>query len=168
MSDEGAVAWLRQVIEGDKAAAVAATPGPWAFEGDDITDDELYSVHDGEHGDLVGQTVAFTRHRQVANGEHMARHDPQNVVADCEAKLAILDEHYILTSNDQNEAYEEFSVYRFPSHDCDFGCVCCHYMAQGAVRNYGYCRTVRHLASGYRHREGYAGHWEALAAKEGA
>jgi len=82
-------------------------------------------------------------------------------VAQLEAELAILDEHYILTSGDRNEVYEEFSVYRFPSHDCDFGCVSCHYYAQGAVRNYGYCRTVKALASGYKHRPGYREEWKS-------
>ena len=147
MSDEGAVAWLRQVIEGDKAAAVAATPGPWAFEGDDITDDDLYSVHDGEHGDLVGQTVAFTRDRQVENGEHMARQNPLNVIADCEAKLAILDFCALAAVI----AAAEPSLLG-PAH------------SKAAVLEL----VLRDLASGYRHREGYADHWEALAAKEGA
>jgi hypothetical protein len=109
MSDEKAVAWLRQVIEGDKVSATG-------------------------FGD-------------------------REVTARCEAELAILDEHYILTSDDKNPDYEEFCVYRFPSHGYDFGCVCCHYYAQGAVRNYGYCRTLAAVASAYRHREGYTEHW---------
>jgi hypothetical protein len=118
MSDEAAVAWLRQVIEGDKAR--------WQ---DPVMCAALDEIRDR--------------------------------IADCEAKLGLLDEHYILAAGDQNPAYEDFSVYyRSPSDDCDFGCVCCHYYAQGAVRNFGYCRTVRLLASGYRHREGYAEHWD--------
>ena len=39
-----------------EATAKTATAGPWEFEGDDPTDDEIYSVHDGIV-DLVGVTV---------------------------------------------------------------------------------------------------------------
>ena len=154
MSDEGAAAWLRQVIEGDKAAALAATPGPWAFEGDDITDDELYSVHNGEHGDLVGQTVAFTRDRQVENGQHMARQNPLNVIARCESDLVLLDLHKPVS-----DEYVDGDGDTRDSLLCD-ECDNC-----GAAFNWP-CRTARLLARGYRHREGYADHWGALAAKE--
>ena len=144
--DEGKdVAWLRQVIEGDKAAAEAATPGPWAFEGDDPTDDDLYSVHEGEHGDLVGQTVAFTRDRQVENGEHMARQNPLNVIADCEAKLAILAEHAQWGAGGPCKRCADWST----------GGV---FDIQGVLCLWP-CQTVRSLASAYRHREGYADHW---------
>lgn len=92
ISDEQA-AFLRERLSEDAAAAVAATPGPWEFEGDDLTDDELWTVHDGEHGDLVGQIIAFTRHRPVANGEHMARWDPVRVVAEVEIWRRLLLEY---------------------------------------------------------------------------
>jgi len=166
--EEGPVAWLRAQIEARKAAAQAATPGPWEFEGDDPADDELYSVHDGIV-DLVGVTVAWTRHRQVANGQHMALNDPQDTIARCEAELAILDEHYILTDSDRNPLYEQYSIISppFPPKDCGCvtchyasrggvnGCVTCHYASRGGVNGYGICRTVRLLASGYKHRPGY-------------
>jgi Family of unknown function (DUF6221) len=76
----------------DEAAATAATPGPWEFEGDDPTDDEVFTVHDGEHGDLVGESVAFTRGggRQVANGAHIARNDPARALRRVEAGRALV------------------------------------------------------------------------------
>jgi hypothetical protein len=43
--------------------------------------------------------------------------------------------------------------------DKDFGCVTCHYYGQGGVKGYGYCRTVRHLASAYRYRPGFRQEW---------
>ena len=89
-------AFLAARLDEDEAAAKAATAGPWAFEGDDPTDDELYSVHDGIV-DLVGVTVAFTRDRQVANGQHMARHDPARVLREVEGKRKILAEHKAVT-----------------------------------------------------------------------
>lgn len=83
-----------------------------------------------------------------------------DAIADCEAKLAILDEHYILGRHDTNEAYEEFSVVSIGGADKDHGCVTCHYYGQGGVKGYGYCRTVCLLASAYRRRPGYRGVWE--------
>lgn len=86
-----------------------------------------------------------------------------DAIADCEAKLGILGEHYILTKDDRTEAYEGFSVYGDSRtahvYDQDFGCVTCHYYSQGAVKGLGYCRTIRHLASGYQRRPGYREEW---------
>ena len=67
MSDEAAVAWLRLQIEGDRDGARAAS-GEW----------------DAEHvrcefEDLPDEVFA-----------HARRHDPQDVIADCEAKLDLL------------------------------------------------------------------------------
>ena len=64
--------------------------------------------------------------------DHVIRHDPRNVVADCEAKLAILDEH-----GDEHMCFKN-------SHD---GNTWAGYD--------GDCKIVRLLASGYRHRPGY-------------
>ena len=88
---EDLVTFLNARLDEDEAAAKAATVGPWEFEGDDPTDDEIYSVHDGI-ADLVGVAVAFTRDRQVANGQHMARHDPARTLREVEAKRAIIAE----------------------------------------------------------------------------
>ena len=150
MSDEQAVAWLRQQIEGDKAAAEVATPGPWEFEGDDPTDDELYSVHDGEHGDLIGQTVAWTRDRQVANGQHMARHDPQDVIADCEAKLAILDAHGVDYTGEYGQAIPGECLTCITNRDP---------YPESWEGDTWPCPTLQLLARACRHREGYAEHW---------
>jgi Family of unknown function (DUF6221) len=91
--------FLNARIGEDEAAAEQATPGPWEFEGDDPTDDELYTVHDGAGGDLTGQTVAWTRGRQVANGQHIARHCPARVLRQVEAMREILAVHAQLSSS---------------------------------------------------------------------
>jgi hypothetical protein len=88
-------AFLEQRLNEAERLAMACTPGPWAFEGDDPTDDELFSVHDGDHEDLVGEMIAFTRGRagtdeQVANGQHMALHDPPSSLVDAGADRAVL------------------------------------------------------------------------------
>ena len=138
-----AVAWLRAKIEGDKAAALAATPGPWEFE----DDDELFTVHDGEHGDLVGQPVAFTRHLAGPNGVHMALHDPRDVIADCAAKLAILDEHVPYECSDP----EGLRCKVCASGDA--------YPSGAAIHKPWPCPTVVSLSRAYRHRDGWRQHW---------
>jgi hypothetical protein len=127
---DGPVAWLRHQIEGDKAAAEAAAPGPWAHDGDD----DVYTVHHGEHGDLVGGTVAWARggERESATGTHIALHDPLDVIADCEMKLAWLAEHDGV-------------------HRCDWG--------EHRGGEFGPCQDALRLATAYRHRPGYAHHW---------
>jgi hypothetical protein len=93
-----------------------------------------------------------------------ARPDPRremhDAIADCEAKLAILDEHYILIRDDRDEAYEEFSIIPRGGANQDRGCVTCHYEAMGGVRGAGVCRTVKLLGTGYRHRPGYQEAWK--------
>ena len=151
-SEMDPVAWLRAQITARLDVARKATPGPWEFE----HDDEVFTVHNGEHGDLVGSTVAFTRHWASVNGDHIALNDPQDTIARCEAELAILDEHLILRRGEMPEGYEEFSVCYppgIPGLNC--GCVTCHYKGHGGVNEYGICRTVKFLASGYRHADGY-------------
>ena len=86
-SDEELATFVAARLDEDEAAAKAATPGPWEFE----ADDEVFTVHDGEHGDLVGEVVAFTRGWADANGEHIARHDPARVLREVAAKREILE-----------------------------------------------------------------------------
>jgi hypothetical protein len=94
----------------------------------------------------------------------MEANDPRDTIARCEAELAILDAHYILTKEDRSEQYEEFSVTPHPGADgCDFGCVTCHYRGMGGVWGQGYCRTVRLLGYAYRHRDGYRPEWAPIA-----
>ena len=68
--------------------------------------------------------------------DHICRQDPRNTVVRCEAELAILDEYAVglapLTSPD---------------------------LTGGAVAHDGLRFAVTAVASGYRHREGYAQHW---------
>ena len=88
----GLTAFLSARLAEDEAAAKSATAGPWEFEGDDPTDDEVYSVHDGIV-DLVGVTGAFTSDRNVANGKHMARHDPDRTIREVEAGRALIERY---------------------------------------------------------------------------
>lgn len=91
---------------------------------------------------------------------HVIRHDPRWVVADCDAKLAVLDEHHILTADNRSDTWAEWSIVPRRNASKDHGCVTCHYEGMGGVRGAGVCRTVRLLASGYRHRPGYREEWK--------
>jgi hypothetical protein len=73
--------------------------------------------------------------------DHIIRHDPRSVVADCEAKLAILDAH------DKAEHYCPIPV--LPSVH-----------GQRWTPEEGPCWTVLLLADGYRHRPGYREEWK--------
>ncbi|MGW5477689.1 DUF6221 family protein [Streptomyces sp. NPDC004008] len=76
------LAWLREAMDAAQRDAESATPGPWEPEGDDPTDDIVLTVHDAEHGDLIGNTVAHVRggNATTANMRHIARHDPAAVL----------------------------------------------------------------------------------------
>lgn len=97
-----AVTFLLAAHERAVALADAGTPGPWMPEGDDPTDDEIYTVHDGEHGDLVGEVVAYVRggnwrggaDRTVQNMQLItAFADPTVVLARVAAERDILADH---------------------------------------------------------------------------
>jgi len=151
--DDAAVAWLRQQIEADKAAAEAAPGDHWqSFTEDDIAGASVYDEqwvllypqryeHDKPMSNRPGATgpqyIQRSRNELVA---HIARHDPQDVIADCEAKLTILAEH-----GGEHMCFKN-------GHD-------------GNTWDYwiGDCRIMATLASAYRHREGYAQHWEPVS-----
>lgn len=156
--DGGPVEWLRAAITERLDLARKAGPGQWEPEGDDPTDDQVIGL--SEDDEIDGWTLAHTRGpKSHENMLHVAANDPQDTIARCEAELAILDEHYILTGGDRNPAYEEFSVVPWGAKggagDQGSGCVTCHYYGMGGVKGYGICRTVRHLAGGYKRRPGY-------------
>lgn len=49
---------LIAALDQAEATARAATPGPWEARHGDPRGDLVCSAHDGEHGDLIGATVA--------------------------------------------------------------------------------------------------------------
>jgi len=168
VSADAAVAWLREQVLARLALAREAADGEevWEFDAQRrpvprITGAPWESSYgDGTWDcDDLGDGCENLRRAGIASGRHIAANDPRQVIADCESDLAILGEHYILTTSDRNEAYEEFSVVRIGGADRDHGCVTCHYYGMGGVKGYGICRTVKAVASGYRHHPGWAEHW---------
>ncbi|MGW2861935.1 DUF6221 family protein [Streptomyces sp. NPDC001205] len=95
------LAWLRDAMDAAQRGAEAATPGPWAPKAADPGDDEVYTRHDGEHGDLVGDVVAYVRGQEfrrpsgqrLANMHLIATHaDPDAVLCRIAADRKLLDD----------------------------------------------------------------------------
>ena len=155
MSDE-AVAWLREQIEGDKAVAqaAAAIDGPsWQRDMED---------YDGEYPgsgavlSATGEVIVYDEGTpKWQQAEHIALHDPRDVIADCEAKLAILDVHVPVEDGARLTCkvcvtWEDDPV----DGETAFGI---------ALPVAWPCMTLEITAAGYRHRDGYAEHWDAQA-----
>jgi hypothetical protein len=140
-----AVAWLRGQLEGDKAAAEAATPGPWAWEATGEKDSSwaVGLVQDEDGNTLCGQIepgegividgVCEGIDGHLPDATHIALRNPADTIADCGAKLTLLDEHSLSEYGD--------------------GCRTCY-----GTLAYP-CPTIRILAAACRHREGYDRYW---------
>lgn len=128
------VTWLRGQIEARKAAAQRAGGDQWAVGG---PPGRMYSsrVKDSS-GDVVVYDEGAPSEEEAA---HIAENDPQDTIARCEAELAILAEHIHMNGG---------------------SCLICHYQVGPQFRPAPFpCRTVRLLASGYRHRDGFDERW---------
>lgn len=91
---------------------------------------------------------ASTGGHQQSNGHHIARHDPRDALAQCEAHTAILDLHVPANEEPLPEGYPM----RFICNTC----------GSGEVHEYPVvwpCDTVRVLALTYQHRPGYREEW---------
>ncbi|SEN85501.1 DUF6221 family protein [Nonomuraea pusilla] len=127
------LSWLKATIEGDKAAAEAATPGPW-------TVDDPSEFESGLEIEAPDATVAGHGHYcggvwKQADADHMCRHDPQDTIARCDAELFILSCHegpHECVSPDDNCLWIE----------CEDD-----------------CPTLKALARGRRHRSGFNPAW---------
>jgi hypothetical protein len=89
----GLVEFLRARLDEDEAVARAASDGPWirGAERDHLADNVVY-------GQSASWAVHITQvcnvdygHNRDADSTHIARHDPQRVLADVAAKRAIVD-----------------------------------------------------------------------------
>lgn len=96
------VEWLRAAMDAAQRDAEAGTPGPWAPRTEDPGDDEVYTVHDGEGGDLVGDVVAYVRGQEylgktgqtLANMHLIAAHaSPTAVLRRITADRRVADRH---------------------------------------------------------------------------
>lgn len=120
-----------------------------------IPDGALYEgtpeVDDPEHDIFLAEIVVYDEGRPSDQQfAHIALNDPQDVIARCEAELAILDAHAF-------DTLEKFGTEGPPR------CTICLSDREGYEEQWEGdpwpCQTVRLVASGYKHREGYAEHW---------
>lgn len=138
---EDLIAWLRACLDDDEKAAKAATPGPWRHSPDKHwhrpgTPEFEESVFAGPAGDAatsVAGTGPSDDPQSMADAAHIARHDPAAVLADVEAKRAVLD-----------ATVGEIDRYGTMPPEA-------HIMAD---------EVVKALASAYRHRPGWRTEWE--------
>jgi len=141
--------WLRLQIEQRKALAVAAcfhSDGRWWRHPDAPAGD----LHAGEpeviDGELTGDVFLYREgSRPVqAQVEHIEANDPRDVIARCEAELAIIDEHW-----------RDANGWGRPVDRC-----------RTCTREQGYpCQTVRLVGYGYRFRPDYKDEWMPELAK---
>jgi hypothetical protein len=131
---------LARITE-DEADAKAATPGPWHAMTEETSDGEniYYTV---EHGTDQLCDMALTSWQGRMDAEHIARHDPARVLAECAAKRAIIGVYRLYT------AYSELT-------DRDPGVrtqMCDHAMTLGEV--------LPPLAAVYKDHPDYRPEWE--------
>lgn len=155
MSDE-AVKWLRGQVTARLETAKAACHGGdgnwWRrlrdlyIDGGPVPAGALFEgtpeVDAPEHDIFIAEVVVYDEGRPSDEQfAHIALNDPQDVIARCEAELAILDE--------------------FTSRHRDVDLMLGPTIAR--QREWEGLRLAVHLlASGYKHRDGYAEHWGKL------
>jgi hypothetical protein len=123
-------AWFRAQVEADKAAAeLAAREGSQWKQADPLR-------YPGAIASLGGMVVYDEGAPDEHQAAHIAIHDPRDVIADCDAKLAVLD------FRDLAETWERAAGKP---------------QKQAEVLRI----VVRQLASGYRHRDGWQESWAA-------
>ena len=84
------VTWLRAQLDEDERVAGSATSGPWTND-DPLARDGVYSP--AIDGFVVDCEYVYMGPFTVHNATHIARHDPNRVLAEVEAKRRILDLH---------------------------------------------------------------------------
>ena len=131
-SEEELAAWLREQVEARKRAA-----SPKVIRSRWHVDAFCWAAGTGIL-DANQESVAVAKGGYVA--DHIAANDPEFVIAQCEADLAILDDHAKLEGSIRCRRCD-------PDSDMD-----------SSVAYYP-CRTVRLLGYGYRFRSGYRPEW---------
>lgn len=146
--------WLRTILEKDLRLAKGCPKGPWewydrghsaSLQSEPTEDEYVVHVLDVDQSPRDGHGFITDRPEL----RHIAQHDPQDVIARCEADLAVLKWHQPVNTGTRGRL------------DC---LICCppDYEHGRHIYEDWPCRTIRLLAWGYRHRDGYpevAGDW---------
>ena len=148
--------WLRSTIKDDLDAAkdleaASWRVASWAREHPDGGGDERIAlVDDSEHRKLIVFTWPGA-HVTEDELEHMARHDPRDTIARCQAELAELDELAALPHYAWDDRPEYGCPMFAPDLFVDPACSC--------GRDAFVDRMTRTKANGYRHRPGWQEGW---------
>lgn len=148
MSGDKAVAWLREQVQARLATAKkAATVAGSVWRAGHFFDEAGISTAGilSESGSPLADTLTRDDEEMAP---HIALNDPADVIARCEAELAILDEH--------GPAADYPADYPAKCQRCITGRR--GYPDEWPDDDYP-CRTAHLVASGYRHRPGYGDHW---------
>lgn len=101
-------------IDEDVAVARESKPGPWAWKPYRASGEMLQSAEDSAHTSVLRTDNGWAP--LPADAEHIARHDPARVLAECEAKRRIVGHHQygmgsrIVWPGVTEEAYEVCSA----------------------------------------------------------
>jgi hypothetical protein len=167
------VEWLRQQVEARRDLAREAAPktdGRWwrrlADRGylDDRRLEPVGALYAGEPlldaDDEVcgGEFIVVYDEGAPSDAQfgHIAANDPRDVIARCEAELAILDLHQMVIPAEFEDEVKEWLECRECGPNNDASGV---YAAPGSSETFAPCRTLHLVAAGYKHHEGYAEHW---------
>jgi Family of unknown function (DUF6221) len=149
VSDE-MTAWLRAQVEADKAAALAVrdNSAPWGGQ---------WRAHrpcwlETRSGIVLAMANALGTEFEPGVVEHIAIHDPRDVIADCDAKLRLLSLHEPVEGVGGGIECEACG----PNNGSPPGMI----VVLGEDEFWP-CATVLVLASGYRHRDGWQEEWSA-------
>lgn len=151
------VSFLRERLDEDEQGARAATAGPWVwtgeqcYSGEDCSDDHAHSWgHMGPdlygNDELVLTSGGYDADQVIVSrpdAVHIARHDPSRVLAEVAAKRAILDDHWNLNA----ELDEEHWV-----------CARCHSRSRHDAMRWP-CPTLRALVLPFRDHPEFDPDW---------
>ena len=135
---EEAIEWLRRQVQARLATAQEAiSNGDGAWHTGCTCDHGCrdYPACEQVEGDDI--TIYNEGGHDSGQARHIAANDPQDTIARCEAELGILDVYDLWAAE--------------PGGHPTMNAAAC------AVSD-----AVRHLASGYKHRDGYTQHWERV------
>jgi hypothetical protein len=134
---------LARIAE-DEEVARNATVGPWWYDPSKMNAvDHEESVFAGSRGPsaiTVASTGPCDDIGSMADAAHIARHDPARVLAECEAKRRIVEEH-------RTVAYEDAEM-----NDVGTGCYTCGFADEE-------CETLLILATIYADHPDYDESW---------
>lgn len=143
------LSWLRRQIEARKALAESASPWPWSANAEH---DEVLAV-DGER---VADGFALSGNQLRNTVDHIVFNDPRQIIADCEAQLALIDLHGTTVKKGGPAVFSDEDGRQLTSGH-EVTCSVCGWVSDDPTSG---CETVRLLALPYADVDGYREEWK--------